>query len=184
MKCNFCGTEIIDTSKFCKECGKTVVNMPGICRFCGAKLELDAKFCSECGNSLVPSPSVKNKPTAPEIKDGDEWKYLMSKEYEESVICSECGSACSPEAVKCKKCGAPLTITKKNTHIDDYPLLILNVLSFLIPLLGLVLFLVYKSERPRSAAEYGTSAISGFFFGIVVSVILSILIAIISFSLG
>ena len=134
MKCSFCGTEISDTSKFCMECGNAVIKTPDKCNSCGAKLEPASKFCSECGNAVVKAPPIKQKIDDPKIENADDWQYLMSKQYENSVICSECGNTCSPEAVVCAKCGSPLTITSKNTYVDDYPATILKVVSFFVPL--------------------------------------------------
>lgn len=48
----------------------------------------------------------------------------------------------------------------------------LNVLSFLIPLIGLILYLVYQKEQPIKAAGIGKWALIGFAFDVFVLLIL------------
>ena len=47
----------------------------------------------------------------------------------------------------------------------------LKVLSFFIPLVGLILFVVQSKDTPISAKEYGKWALIGFCTGIVLSIV-------------
>lgn len=51
MKCINCGKEIPENSKFCMECGTSVVQKEITCKKCGQALPAGAKFCSNCGVS-------------------------------------------------------------------------------------------------------------------------------------
>jgi|TARA_B100001971_G_scaffold87652_1_gene80976 hypothetical protein len=54
-------------------------------------------------------------------------------------------------------------------------------LCFLFPLLGLILYIMWKDEKPVAASECGKFAIYGVIFGIVLSVIWTIL-SVVAFS--
>lgn len=48
-KCDNCGCENPDNSKFCQECGCKMQTQQFVCPQCGAKFDSLKKFCSECG---------------------------------------------------------------------------------------------------------------------------------------
>lgn len=175
MICSFCGTEISDSSKFCMECGKQIIpDTPPVCSNCGNELHPNAKFCSECGKTTEKAPPIKNN-TNSQNKDPNDWKYFMGKEYEETVYCSVCGTACSVNDARCKKCGSDLIKSRNNTQFNDYPLGILKFASFLVPVVGLILYLTQRRSRPISAETYGIQAIKGVVVGVILSIISSII---------
>lgn len=54
MKCNNCGKDIPNESKFCMFCGTIIETHKDIeCPKCKNKNPLDAAFCTECGHSLT-----------------------------------------------------------------------------------------------------------------------------------
>ena len=55
MKCRNCGTELLDTDRFCIKCGALVETKISTCPFCGAELREDERFCHRCG-AEVPMP--------------------------------------------------------------------------------------------------------------------------------
>ena len=73
----------------------------------------------------------------------------------------ECPSACP-------KCGVPV---KNATAPDDAPSTGFAVLGFFSPIVGLILYLVWKSERPLRAKSAGKGALIGFIVGIILWVI-------------
>ena len=77
------------------------------------------------------------------------------------MYCPNCGEQIDDKAVVCPKCGVPV---KNATAPDD-------VLGFLFPIIGLILYLVWKSERPLRAKSAGKGALIGFIVGIVFSII-------------
>ncbi len=55
IKCNKCGFELDEGSKFCNQCGTPVSNSEDSmlsCPVCGAKLPANSKFCNSCGTKL------------------------------------------------------------------------------------------------------------------------------------
>jgi ribosomal protein L40E len=48
INCKKCGTENLDSSKFCDNCGHNLLQKSS-CSKCGQTLMPDAKFCAECG---------------------------------------------------------------------------------------------------------------------------------------
>lgn len=48
MRCERCGTELLDTDTFCVKCGKKVTE-PAVCPKCGEHLREGTRFCHKCG---------------------------------------------------------------------------------------------------------------------------------------
>lgn len=71
-----------------------------------------------------------------------------------SKFCSKCGQGVMDEAVICPHCGCKITGNEPDEVNTG-----LCVLSFLIPLAGLVLFAVYANSKPKSAKKYGMWAL-------------------------
>ncbi len=74
------------------------------------------------------------------------------------VYCNVCGNTCDPKASICVRCGAKLNVTSST----DVPQTGLKVLSFFIPLVGLILYATKNSNEPNSAKAYGKMALIGF----------------------
>jgi len=93
----------------------------------------------------------------------------------DEMYCSHCGSVIKKEAEICPKCGcrvapAPASVQKANP--DDKPSTGLAFLSFIIPLLGLILFLVWHKTFPAKAKSCAMGAIFGFVIGLVITMII------------
>jgi hypothetical protein len=88
------------------------------------------------------------------------------------MFCSKCGKEIHPDAVVCIHCGCAV---KNNTApaaaAGDAPNTGFAVLGFLIPLAGLILYLVNKDTYPLKAKSAGKGALIGFIVGIVFSII-------------
>ncbi|MBQ8382309.1 MAG: zinc ribbon domain-containing protein [Clostridia bacterium] len=74
--------------------------------------------------------------------------------------CSTCGAQLHDDAVICVKCGCP-TVPLRQTPADENSL-VLNVLSFFVPLLGLICYLVFANTQPVKAHGCGRFALTGF----------------------
>jgi len=88
------------------------------------------------------------------------------------MFCNKCGKEVNDEAVVCIHCGCSL----KEDISSSYPSpegagCFLSGLSFLIPLLGLILYLVWKDSKPQASKDCGKSALWGVIIGIVLWVI-------------
>ncbi|MCL2826925.1 MAG: zinc ribbon domain-containing protein [Eggerthellaceae bacterium] len=58
LVCPGCDTTVPAGTKFCPECGISLVPKKELCPGCGAEIEGTPKFCPECGASLAPKKNV------------------------------------------------------------------------------------------------------------------------------
>ena len=108
------------------------------------------------------------------------------------MYCNECGTLLPENATHCPNCGAPVpqanptpaprpvvqqaqpdpTPAANPYTAPDVPNTGFNVLSFFIPLAGLILFLIWKGETPIKAKACGKWALIGFIVWFVLNIIL------------
>ncbi len=80
------------------------------------------------------------------------------------------------EAVVCTGCGCAVNganSMKNAVAGDDIPNPGLNILSFLIPLVGLILYCVMLGKTPRKANQIGLFALIGFVINLVLLIVLT-----------
>ena len=73
-------------------------------------------------------------------------------------FCSNCGNEMNPEADVCLNCGKS-HLKNQPTHYNDTGGLGWGLLGFCVPMVGLILYLVWLNERPRTAKAAGTGAL-------------------------
>lgn len=78
------------------------------------------------------------------------------------MFCSKCGHELMDEAVVCTKCGCAVKCSGNTTADEDMPNGLLNVIGFLIPLAGLIMFCVMHGQTPRKANQIGLFSLIGF----------------------
>ena len=81
------------------------------------------------------------------------------------MFCSKCGHEISDEAVVCTNCGCAVNGAKNVAGAaggEDIPNGGLNVLGFLIPIVGLIMYCVMHSQTPRKANQIGLFSLVGF----------------------
>ena len=78
IKCQKCGAEAPEGTKFCNECGTKIIK-PGstACPKCGAEVPEGVKFCNECGQKMT-------------------------------LSCPKCGAAVKPGVKFCNECGTKM----------------------------------------------------------------------------
>lgn len=94
-------------------------------------------------------------------------------------FCSHCGKEIMDAAVICPHCGCTTngnTIDNIVTEPNDAPNMGFAILGFLIPLAGLIIYLVCKDKTPLKAGSAGKGAIVGFITNIVLVVLYSVLL--------
>lgn len=122
------------------------------CRECGNPVNENAEICTNCGV-----------------------RPLNGHNY-----CQACGAETRIEQEFCIQCGAKL-IKKPvaSDNANDKPSMLANVASCCFPIVGIVLYFVWRDEKPRSAKSVCTWAIVGFaisFFFYFVSFVLGFIV--------
>ena len=85
--------------------------------------------------------------------------------------CSKCGAEINEDAVICLKCGCNVGSTRKVIEKDE-PNTGLNILAFFFPLIGLMMWLVWKTDYPIKAQSIGKTALISFVISVVFSIII------------
>lgn len=89
------------------------------------------------------------------------------------AFCKNCGAQIDDRAVICPKCGVSQGSQPSD---DDKGGFLWGLLGFCIPIVGLILFLVWKDTKPVTSKAAGKGALA--------SVIVSVVLYILMFSLG
>lgn len=87
--------------------------------------------------------------------------------------CSQCGKELVDEAVVCPSCGC--AVQAPANQQEDKPSAGLNILAFLFPVIGLILFLCFQNTTPVRAKAIGKWALDGFVVGVALSIMVGIL---------
>lgn len=99
--------------------------------------------------------------------------------------CQYCGQELMDEAVVCPKCGCPVPNSRPISTEKDAPNIGWAILGFFIPIVGLILYLVWKQDTPLKAKSAGKGALIGVIVEaclVVLSIILSVVLASIAIS--
>lgn len=102
------------------------------------------------------------------------------------MYCKKCGSEIDSNANVCPNCGAnqhETTNTTTPVGVNDAPSFGYAFLGFLFPVIGLILFLVWRDQYPLRAKSCGKGALIGFIVYVVISIIgfvLPIIIALVT----
>lgn len=87
--------------------------------------------------------------------------------------CQQCGSQLVDQAVVCPNCGC--AVQEPINQQEDKPSTGLNILAFLFPLVGLILYLCFQKTTPVRAKAIGKWALDGFAVGAALSILVGIL---------
>lgn len=124
------------------------------CNNCGAILPEEAQFCSNCGNKIL-NPNIQPQSV---VNDYSSNPYQSMPERNNQVVQE------TQEIPPYKDGNAPLIGTEGN----DEKSIGLNVLSWFVPLVGIILYFVNKDEKPIQSKSVLHCAIAS----IIVNVIL------------
>ncbi len=67
------------------------------------------------------------------------------------MYCTNCSNEIDEKAAICPKCGIATPLYLEDEKSNDSGSIGWGVLGFFLPLVGLILFLVWKKEKPKSA---------------------------------
>lgn len=90
------------------------------------------------------------------------------------MFCKNCGKEIDDRAAICPNCGVPTdekAFSQNTVKENDAPSAGFAVLCFFIPILGLILYLVWKDEYPLKAKSCGKGALIAVIVDIVLAVI-------------
>ena len=85
------------------------------------------------------------------------------------MYCKNCGQEVDEKAVICPKCGCETGRTSMQEK--DAPSTGLWILGFLIPIVGLILYLTEKDKNPQKAKSAGQGALWSVIIGAIIGVI-------------
>ena len=91
------------------------------------------------------------------------------------MYCKNCGRIVDDTSAYCNSCGTRLDNSSNTNVSEDNSSFWFAILGFFVPIVGLILFLIYESKKPKRAKSAGKGALIGFITKIVLSVILVIL---------
>lgn len=102
------------------------------------------------------------------------------------MFCKWCGSKVDATTKFCPNCGKEISNSESNANVNqennstaaknEKVNVWLAILSFIIPLAGLIIFLMKKDKDPKTAKASGICAIVGFLLGFIISFILTFLV--------
>ncbi len=110
--------------------------------------------------------------------------------------CIHCGEQIKDDAVFCSVCGEKqLTNDQEQSPDQNVPVktnlpandgggFLWGLLGFLVPVAGLILFLIWKEERPKTAKAAGIGALISAAAGILLLIVYIIFLVIFVFALG
>ena len=81
------------------------------------------------------------------------------------MFCPKCGKEIMDEAVICPHCGCSAKWETKKEY--DFPSPLLTILAFLLPIIGLIIYFVYKKTCPQKAISAWKGALIGIIFCVI-----------------
>ncbi|MDO9629673.1 MAG: zinc ribbon domain-containing protein [Acholeplasmataceae bacterium] len=99
------------------------------------------------------------------------------------AYCPNCGSQVRDDQDVCLSCGKSLKMSAQNKVYDEQgSTAAYAVLGFFVPIVGLILYLIWKEERPRAARSAGKGALISVVLGVSLYVVLIIILALSGYS--
>lgn len=86
------------------------------------------------------------------------------------AYCKKCGTELNDYAERCQECGA-LQMAKHSASVNDQGGFLWGLLGFCLPIVGLILFLIWREERPLTAKAVGMGALVSVIINVVFSII-------------
>ncbi len=81
------------------------------------------------------------------------------------MYCKNCGSLMDDNSNVCPKCGTP--VNTSNNQVVDNGGFLWGLLGCCVPIAGLILFLVWKDTKPKTAKAAGIGALVSVILGVI-----------------
>ncbi len=86
------------------------------------------------------------------------------------MYCKKCGQQIDEKYVYCPYCGVNISVG--SYAANDTPNVGFAIIGFIIPIVGLILYLIYENKQPKKAKSAGKGALIGFITKAVVLILL------------
>ena len=93
------------------------------------------------------------------------------------AYCRKCGAVIDDEAVLCPHCGVEQVPGTYRQSQNDDGSIVWAVVGFLIPIVGLILWIAWNTDRPKSARMAGIGALVSVLAGVIIALIVFIALA-------
>lgn len=169
------------------------------CPNCNSILPNDAKFCSHCGAQLNTNNYVNSQPSAPSgmpnyqgfgsNQNNNAYHYTdggtAHNGYSQNPYSNQYNNASSfnnqntqngynPYGYNPNQNPNMYNKTYAQPGAEDKRSVGFGILSFFVPLLGLVLYLVWKDKLPEKAKGCGIAALVGFIFAVIRGILFAV----------
>ena len=85
--------------------------------------------------------------------------------------CTNCGNKVEENSFVCTHCGVKIKNDVVTSNVNDNGGFAWSLLGFFVPVVGLILYLVWKDERPKTAKSAGKGAlIYAIVYGVIIVV--------------
>ena len=109
------------------------------CKNCGSEIRKNSKYCSKFGTKVL----------------GEDISEKKKEKENDSSFCKNCGCKIESKNVYCPNCGYNLinNTSNVNKNLVDDPVesFVIYVISFIIPLVGFILWVITRKENPKRA---------------------------------
>ena len=83
------------------------------------------------------------------------------------MFCSNCGKVLEEGSLYCNHCGKKANLDETVSSQKENYKFGFGILSFFVPILGLIFFLIYENKKPQRAKAAGIGALAGFLTGVI-----------------
>ncbi len=91
------------------------------------------------------------------------------------MYCKYCGSQIDDNAYVCPHCGVKQVDDSYHPAEDDAPSVGFGILGFLIPIVGLILYAVWRKDYPKKSRSAGIGAVVSFVLWVIFVVAMIVL---------
>ncbi len=92
------------------------------------------------------------------------------------MYCKHCGKEVKEEAYVCLNCGCKIHDEKNESSMEDTGNIGWGFLGFFVPIVGLILYLLWKNDCPKNSKMAGKGALINVILSVIIFIIYLILL--------